>query len=205
MRKVCVRRASPPGGVRTFAAGLAIGLICSLSACGGSGSSGSQSQSQTRQTASLPVCRPAGRTIVALARNVAAAQVISSKATGNNGAPECHFATTAAGRRVTVIVNVDSSPQPYARLERAIVEDGQQFGTRRTFAAPQTVTHLGLDASWIPDLDQLLTSDGHVLLAVTVHWPRAAAAARRDLATALARVYLGTPDPALAKGPAPSG
>ncbi len=73
---------------------------------------------------------------------------------------------------VRVVVNLDSSPQPYARLERAIVEDGQQFGTKRTFAPPQTVTHLGLDASWVPDLDQLLTSDGHVLVTVEVHAPR---------------------------------
>ena len=76
---------------------------------------------------------------------------------------------TAAGKRLTVIVNVDSSPQPYARLERAIVENGQQFGTKRTFTPPQTVPHLGLDASWFPDLDQLLTSDGHVLITIDVH------------------------------------
>ena len=203
MRKVCVRRASPPGGVRTFAAALAIGVIGSLSACGGSTSS--KSQSRTTQAAALPVCRPAGGTIVALATHVQAAQVTSSKTTGNNGAPECHFVTTAAGKRVMVIVNADSSPQPYARLERAIVEDGQQFGTKRTFAPPQTVTHLGLDASWVPDLDLLLTSDGHVLLGVTVHWPGVSASVRKNLAASLARVYLGTSDPALAKGPSPSG
>ncbi len=90
------------------------------------------------------------------------------------------FRGDGAGQRVTVIVNVDSSPQPYARLERAIVEDGQQFGTQRTFAPPQTVPHLGLDASWFPDLDQLLTSDGHVLLGVTVQWPGVTAAARAE-------------------------
>ena len=131
--------------------------------------------------------------------------VAASTTTGNNGAPECHFGTTAAGKRVTVIVNIDSSPQPYARLERAIVEDGQQFGTKRTFTPPRTVPHLGLDASWFPDLDQLLTSDGHVLLTVDVHSPSISVADRRDLATALARVYLGASDAAVAKGPAPSG
>jgi hypothetical protein len=143
--------------------------------------------------------------VVALGTRVQPSAVSASKTTGNNGAPECHFVATAAGTRVTVIVNVDSSPQPYARLERAIVEAGQQFGTKRTFTPPQTVPHLGLDASWFPDLDQLLTSDGHVLLTIDVHSPSITAADRRDLATALARVYLGIADPALAKGPAPSG
>ncbi len=138
---------------------------------------------------------------MALGTHRAAPAVSASVGTGNNGAPECRLAAPG----VRVIVNVDSSPQPYARLERAIVEDGQQFGTKRTFTPPQTVPHLGLDASWFPDLDQLLTSDGHVLLTIDVHSPSIAAADRRDLATALARIYLGTSDPALAKGPAPSG
>jgi hypothetical protein len=187
--------------VRTFAAGLAIGLICSLSACGGSTSSSSHAST----AAALPVCRPAGRTVVALAAHVQLSAVAASKTSGNNGAPECHFVATAAGKRVTVVVNVDSSPQPYARLERAIVEDGQQFGTKRTFTPPQTVPHLGLDASWFPDLDQLLTSDGHVLITIDVHSPSLTVADRKDLAAALARIYLGMSDPALAKGPAPSG
>ena len=56
-----------------------------------------------------------------------------------------------------------------------------------------------------PTSNQLLTSDGHVLLTITVQWPGVIAAVRRDVAIALARVYLGTSDPALAKGPAPSG
>jgi hypothetical protein len=199
MRQRCIRRVSPPGGVATFF--VLLGMSFGLSACGGSRSLSSHASAALVQ----PACRASGRTIVALATQAQLSAVAASKTTGNNGAPECHFGTTAAGKRVTAIVNVDSSPQPYARLERAIVEDGQQFGTQRTFAPPQTVTRLGLDASWFPDLNQLLTSDGHVLLGVTVQWPGVRAAVRRNLATALARVYLGTSDPALAKGPAPSG
>jgi len=195
-----MRRASPPGGVRTFAAVLTIGLIGSLSACGGSTSPKPQT-STGKATATLPSCRPAAKTIVALGLQVQASAVSTTKGTGNNGAPECRL--TAPGARV--VVNVDSSPQPYARLERAIVEDGQQFGTKRTFAPPQSVAHLGLDASWVPDLGQLLTSDGHVLVTVEVHASRLPVAARRALAIALARAYLGANDPALARGPAPSG
>ena len=72
-----------------------------------------------------------GRTV-----GVEGAALTARVATGNNGSPECHF----AARRVLVVVNVDSSPQPYSRLERTIVEDGQQFGTERNFTPPQTTS-----------------------------------------------------------------
>jgi hypothetical protein len=184
--------------VRSFGAVLAIGLIGSLSACGGSSKSATVNPTAPQ---AVVVCKPSAETLVALGAHVSASAVSSSAGTGNNGAPECRL--TAPGTRI--VVNVDSSPQPYARLERAIVEDGQQFGTKRTFSPPQTVPHLGLDASWVPDLGQLLTTDGHVLVTVDVDAPRTAVAARRSLATALARLYLGANDPALARGPAPSG
>ena len=179
---------------------LTLAAVLAISGCGSSTQS-SSSQSATTKAAAAPVCRAAAKTIVALGVHASPAQVSTKTGTGNNGAPECRLAAPG----VRVVVNVDSSPQPYARLERAIVEDGQQFGTKRTFAPPQTVGHLGLDASWVPDLNQLLTSDGHVLVTVNVNAPRIPVAARRALATALARAYLGANDPALARGPAPSG
>ncbi len=196
MRQRCVRRATSSGGASTFAATLALCLL-GLSACGGSTSP----KPRTSARAAVAICRRAAGTLVALADHVAAARVSSAAQTGNNGAPQCRL--VAPGMRV--VVNADSSPQPYARLERAIVEAGQQFGTKRTFTPPRTVPHLGLDASWLPDLDELLTSDGHILLSVTVYAPTTTDADRRDLATALARTYLGAPDAALARGPAPSG
>ncbi len=90
-----------------------------------------------------------------------------------------------------MVVNVDSSPQPYARLERAIVEAGQQFGVVRGFAAPVTVPKLGLDASWFPDLHDVMTTDGNALITATVSWPHVSQARRRALATIAARAYLG--------------
>lgn len=105
---------------------------------------------------------------------------------GNNAQPQCVF----RARGLTATVNLDSSPQPYQRLERAIVELGQQFASVREVAPPQSIPHLGLDAAWIPDASQVITSDAKRLISVTVDWPHTPAATRRALGIALARVYL---------------
>jgi hypothetical protein len=126
----------------------------------------------------------------------------ATAATGNNASPECHFAAVHGGRRVAVVVNVDSSPQPYQRLERTIVEDGQQFGTERNFAPPVTVPKLGLDAAWLPDQSKLLTTDGKSLLTITVAWRGEKRARQVALATLVARRYLGKPIP---KSAVPTG
>lgn len=105
---------------------------------------------------------------------------------GNNAEPQC----VMRGRGVSATVNLDASPQPYQRLERAIVELGQQFGTVREVAPPQSIAHLGLDAAWIPSMSEVLTSDGRRLITIAITWPGAPASTRRALATALARAYL---------------
>lgn len=94
-----------------------------------------------------------------------------------------------------MVANVDTAPQPYERLERTIVEDGQQFGQTRGFTPPQTVPRLGLDASWLPDQAKLLTTDGTRLISVSVAWPGAGQTRRRALADAAARPYLGPLQP----------
>ena len=101
-----------------------------------------------------------------------------------------------------MIANVDNGPQPYFRLERTIVEAGQQFGAVRTAAPPQSVTGLGLDAAWFPDEMKLMTTDGVRLITVTINWPGTSGARRRALARATARDYLG---PLNRKAAEPSG
>jgi hypothetical protein len=91
---------------------------------------------------------------------------------------------------VSVVVNLDFAPQPYARLEREIVEDGQQFATARNFSPPETVAHLGLDAAWLPDVSQLITTDGKRLITVTVRWRGSRMAMRRALARIEAKLSL---------------
>jgi hypothetical protein len=137
---------------------------------------------------------------VVIARDVGiGAGALRAKATtGNNASPECHF----VGPRIRVVVNVDASPQPYQRLERTIVEDGQQFGTARSFTPPQTVSKLGLDAAWLPDQSKLLTTDGRSLITVTVTWRGEKRARQLALAKLTARRYLGKPIP---NGAVPTG
>jgi hypothetical protein len=89
-----------------------------------------------------------------------------------------------------VVANLDGSPQAYQRLERTIVEASQQFGTARNFAAPVHVDRLGVDASWFPDLRQVMTTDNRRLITVGVIWPHAPARRLRALAIAVARAYL---------------
>lgn len=91
--------------------------------------------------------------------------------------------------RVRAVVNVDSSSQPYFRLERTIVEAGQQFGAVRTFAAPVAVRGIGLDAAWLPDVSELVTADRTALYTVTVSGGLRAPA-RKAVAELLARLYV---------------
>jgi hypothetical protein len=133
------------------------------------------------------VCLPSAGGIVARFAQVSPASTHSVAATGNNAQPECQF--SAGGLRV--VVNVDSSPQPYTRLERTIVEDGQQFGTVRSFAAPVAVGGIGLDAAWLPDNDELITADQRRLISVRVDW-KCPGRSRQALARSLARLYLAS-------------
>jgi hypothetical protein len=181
---ICLRRLTVVRALR-FEALLGL-VILGLAGCGGA--SHSVRKPVPVAAKKPPVCMPAAAATVARAVGASAASVSARAGTGNNAEPQCVFA--AAGKRVTVIVNLDSSPQPYARLERAIVELGQQFGTQRNFSPPETEPHLGLDAAWVPDTSQLLTTDGLRLITVTTDWPHTKPGPRRTLARRMAQLYL---------------
>ncbi len=164
----------------------AVLVLLGLAGCGGHAK-----PANTRRAAVKPppVCLPAAAAAVARALGVTPASVSAKVGTGNNGEPQCTFAVR--GRGVSVVVNLDSSPQPFARLEREIEEEGQQFGQKRDFSPPETVAHLGLDAAWVPDTSQVITTDGVRLVTVTVGWRGARMAMRRALGAAEAKLYLG--------------
>jgi hypothetical protein len=92
------------------------------------------------------------------------------------------------------VANLDGAPQPYFRLERTIVETAQLFRADRTFPAPEQVHGIGLDASWFPTDSELMTTDGHTLITVGVHWPGARQRRMQTLAAAVAKRYLGPLD-----------
>jgi hypothetical protein len=189
MRRVCVRCASLPGRTFSYTAGLLISLGL-ISGCGGS-SKASQHLAPTKQAAAPPVCRPAAAAALARDLSVPAGSISARPGVGNNGQPECRF---TAGRDLRVVANLDGAPQAYFRLERTIVETGQLFRADRTFPAPEQVARLGLDASWFPTGSDLMTTDGHTLVTVEVHWPRVPQRRMRTLAAGVARQYLGPLD-----------
>ena len=91
---------------------------------------------------------------------------------------------------VNVTVEVDVEPQAYAILERTIEEAAQIF-PQRLFAAPQQVRGVGIDASWFPPQQHLLTTDAVRLVTATIGWPRVRRGRKVALAVVAARAYLG--------------
>jgi hypothetical protein len=136
------------------------------------------------------------------------AVVTRAIASNSAAAPQCNFTVHARPRKVVLWVSVDSSPQPYAVLERAAVENAQNFANEPAahFPMPQRVTHLGLDAYWFPGpaAAHLLTTDAVELITATIiRWPGAPRRRWSMLAAAVARPYLRRSQPKLARGPAP--
>ena len=181
---ICLRRLTVVRALR-FEALLGL-VILGLAGCGGASHSAREPVPVAAKKP--PLCLPAAVAAVARAAGADAASVSARTSTGNNAEPQCVF--RVVDKRVTVTVNLDSSPQPYARLERAIVELGQQFGVQRNFSPPESETHLGLDAAWVPDTSQMLTTDGVRLITVTVAWPHTRTTPRRSLARREAQLYL---------------
>ncbi len=177
-----------------------VGLLSGLAlvGCGTSSRSSATSTKAAARPKPPPVCEPAAGIVIARHVGVGAGMLTARATTGGNSEPECHF----RGPGVFVVVNIDSSPQPYQRLERTIDEAGQQFGTVRNFAPPVTVPKLGLDAAWLPDESKLLTTDGRSLLTITMAWRGEKQARQLALATLIARRYLGKPIP---NGAVPTG
>jgi hypothetical protein len=135
------------------------------------------------------VCNPAAREAIARQLGIRAGTVSERRGTGSNDEPQCTFGVQHPRR--SVIVNVDSSPQPYARLERTIDEAAQVFTATRESPAPQGVSHLGLVASWLPASSELMTTDTRRLITVTIDWVGASQRRQLVLATVAARPYLG--------------
>jgi hypothetical protein len=151
------------------------------------------------------VCTAKARAAVAGFLHVDVTAVAMRAAVANSGAPQCDFTGRIGPRpHVSLAVAVDTSPQPYAVLERSVVEASQMFTTSRLFPAPVHIGHLGLDAAWFPEENHLMTTDAVRLITATiVTWPGAPKRKWRALAAVAARPYLGRSQPKLARGPAP--
>jgi hypothetical protein len=97
--------------------------------------------------------------------------------------------------RLVLTANVDTSPQPYFRLERTAVEAYQMFAPTGAAQPPRPVDRLGLEAYWFPDRTQLMSTDGTRLVTVVLAWRHSQQARQQALAVAASRPYLRQPHP----------
>jgi hypothetical protein len=166
--------------------------------CGSSSHPPAKATKAANKTKAAPVCEPAARTVIARETKVDPGTLTARAAEGGNAEPECRF----KGPGVSVVVNIDSSPQPYQRLERAIDEASQQFAPVPGFQPPMIVPKVGLDAAWLPAESKLITTDGRSLLGITVSWRGQKRSREIALAVLVARRYLGKsiPDSAVPTG-----
>ena len=136
------------------------------------------------------------RALSARATSLPAASIVASTFTAPGGEASCRFTTRGAGgaRTLDVVAELDSAPQAFYRLEREVVEYGQNVLWHNEGAAayPRDVAHLGLDADWLAAADQLITTDGVRLITILVNAaPAHAADGAEGIAASLARCYLG--------------
>jgi hypothetical protein len=134
-----------------------------------------------------------GRPVVAARMGVTVGAVsIRAIRSPTDGMPVCRFTVGGGHGPPTLGVELDDSPQPYQVLERRADEESQNFAFLAHFKYPQPITHLGLDAWWFPREQQTQTTDGRVLITVTVvRWPGQGNGPRKALSAAVARPYLG--------------
>jgi hypothetical protein len=161
-------------------------LVAGPAGCGGSRGT----RHASRKSAAGP-CRPAPLRAIAAFLSVPAGAVSQTASTGNNAMPQCTYeAPVAHAGRVSLTANVDNGPQPYFRLERTQVEEGQVFTPSRIVPAPVAISGLGLEADWFPQQQQLMATDGRILVTVGVSWRHAPQRRRVALDEAVARSYL---------------
>ena len=179
-----------PGHLRAAAAGLCAVVLLN-SGCGESGPARHASAARSSARPAASVCLPEAREAIARFLAVQASGIAAAASTGNNSMPECSFSVRVAnGKRVEVTADVDTSPQPYFRLERTAIEATQAFLPGRAAPVADSVSGLGLEADWFPAETQLMSTDGVRLLTVTVSWSGATQQHERALAEALSQTYL---------------
>lgn len=145
------------------------------------------------------ICTAAAQAAV---RRALGAAPVAKPSIANSSYPQCDMKVGRRGGTVDVLAEVDTETSAYAVLERTIVEASQVWPARLQ-AAPMHVGGLGIDASWFPQEQHLMTTDAVRLIIVGVTWRHVRLARRIALAKAVAHTYLGRLQPKLARGPAP--
>lgn len=116
------------------------------------------------------VCLARARAAIAQDLGVHTSAVTTKLGEGGNQMPQC----TYRARGVSVTVNVDNGPQAAWRLMRTVVEASQLFGPPAPgWRAPIGERGLGPYASWFPELNALMATNGTDLIDASVLWRHA--------------------------------
>jgi hypothetical protein len=133
-----------------------------------------------------------GRRVLEGRLRVGAGAVTGRLVKTSDGSPQCDFRVSTSGAPLSLWVSLDNAPQPYQVLDRRSVEEGQNFAFAKHFKEPKSIPHLGLTGWWFPREQQTQTTDGRILITVTiVSWPRHRDRPRIALSAAVARAYVG--------------
>jgi hypothetical protein len=134
-----------------------------------------------------------GRPVLETRLRVGSGAVSAHLVKTSDGSPQCDFRVAAPPHApLSLWVSLDNAPQPYQVLDRRSVEEGQNFAFAKHFKEPHSINHLGLTGWWFPREQQTQTTDGRILITVTIiRWPQHGSGPRIALSAAVARRYLG--------------
>ena len=117
-----------------------------------------------------------------------AGAVTASAFTAPSGDRGCRYSAPGA---VSVTVDIDTAPQAHYRLDRQVVEYGQNviWSHQGSRTYPRYIAHLSMEADWLPVPRELLATDGVRIVYVMVgRWPRRTGA--EAVAERVVRLYL---------------
>jgi hypothetical protein len=141
-----------------------------------------------------PVCLRASVAAMAHLLAVPVGTISHSISTGSNSAPQCAYRVRLRGRRAVEVLTNDQVVQAaYFVVERTIDEDAQYWGVGPRPNAPPVAVNLGLESSWFPDEQWLISTDGYRIITASVEWAGASRRQKIGLARAVTASYLHTP------------
>jgi len=142
-----------------------------------------------------PVCLRASLAAIARTLRLPSSAISHDISTGRNAMPQCLYRVhRAGGRTVAVLANVEATRAAYFIVLRTIDEAAQTFTyPQRGSPPPVAVAQLGLEASWFPEEQWLISTDGYRVITTSIEWSGADQGQKIALARAVTAPYLHTP------------
>ena len=142
-----------------------------------------------------PICLRASLAAMAHLLVLPVGAIRHSVSTGSNAMPQCLYRARRAGQgTIQVLANAETTQGAYFVVERTIVEAAQTFTYPvRGSPPPVGVMNLGLEASWFPQEQWLISTDGYRVITTSVDWSGAGQQRKIALARAVTVPHLHTP------------